>query len=189
DLDTLGPPFAADWGVWLEKLGALATRALRHPERVLAILAELAPMSDVGPVDLREVRLVLERRLTDLLVRPRARPYGRVYVASIEEARGLAFDVVFVPGLAERLFPQKVTEDPILPDRERTKLGARLRTNADRSASERLMLRLAVGTAKRRLVLCYPRIDIEQSRPRTPSFYGLEVLRAAESKLPGFDDL
>src|SRR6185436_11577232 len=45
------------------------------------------------------------------------------------------------------------------------------------------------GTAKKRLVLYYPRLDIEQSRPRTPSFYGLEVLRAAEGKLPGFDDL
>jgi ATP-dependent helicase/nuclease subunit B len=189
DLESLAPPFVADWGVWLEKMTALATRSLRRPERVLSILAELAPMSDVGPVDLREVRLVLERRLTDLVVRPRERPFGRVYVASIEEARGLAFDVVFVPGLAERLFPQKVTEDPILPDRERTKVGSHLRTNADRSASERLMLRLAVGAAKRRLVLCYPRIDIEQSRPRTPSFYGLEILRAAEGKLPGFDDL
>src|SRR6185436_18111331 len=110
-------------------------------------------------------------------------------VASIEEARGLAFEVVFVPGLAERLFPQKVTEDPILPDRERIKLEGRLRTNADRSASERLFLRIAVGAAQKRLVLCYPRIDIEQSRPRTPSFYGLEVLRAAEGRLPGFDEL
>src|SRR5262249_6666228 len=69
------------------------------------------------------------------------------------------------------------------------KLGAALTTNADRSAMERLMLCLAVGAADKRLVLCYPRIDIEQSRPRTPSFYGLEVLRAAEGKLPGFDEL
>jgi CRISPR/Cas system-associated exonuclease Cas4 (RecB family) len=189
ELETLAPPFSADWATWLDRLTALATRALRRPERVLGILAELAPMSDVGPVDLREVRLVLERRLTDLVVRPRERPFGRVYVASIEEARGLSFEVVFVPGLAERLFPQKVTEDPILPDRERVKLGDRLRTNADRSASERLMLRIACGAAKRRLALSYPRLDIEQSRPRTPSFYGLEVLRAAEGKLPGFDDL
>jgi ATP-dependent helicase/nuclease subunit B len=189
ELMALAPPYAADWNEWLDKLTALATRALRRPERVLAVLAELAPMSDVGPVDLREVRLVLERRLTDLVVRPRERPFGRVYVASVEEARGLAFEVVLVPGLAERLFPQKVTEDPILPDRERTKLGAKLPTNADRSATERLMLRIAVGAAKKRLVLCYPRIDIEQSRPRTPSFYGLEVLRAAEGKLPGFDEL
>ncbi len=189
DLEELTPPFAANWATWFDKLTALATRALRRPERVLAALAELAPMSDVGPVDLTEVRLVLERRLTDLMVRPAERPFGRVYVSSVEEARGLSFDVVFVPGLAERLFPQKVTEDPILPDRERGKLGGKLKTNADRSAAERLMLRLAVGAAHRRLVLSYPRIDIEQSRPRTPSFYGLEVLRAAEGKLPGFDEL
>ncbi|HKQ69921.1 MAG TPA: PD-(D/E)XK nuclease family protein, partial [Polyangiaceae bacterium] len=188
DLEALGR-FDGTWGDWLDKLTALATRALRRPERVLAILHELWPMADIGPVDLTETRLVLEQRLCDLVVRPSERPFGRVYVASVEEARGLSFDVVFVPGLAERLFPQKVTEDPILPDRERVKAGASLRTNADRSASERLMLRIAVGAAQKRLILCYPRIDIEQSRPRTPSFYGLEVLRAAEGTLPGFDEL
>jgi ATP-dependent helicase/nuclease subunit B len=179
----------ADWGTWLDRLSALATRALRRPERVLAVLAELAPMSEVPSVDLTEVRLILERRLTALVVRPSERPFGRVYIAPVEQLRGLSFDVVFVPGLAERLFPQKVTEDPILPDRERIKLAGRLSTNADRSASERLLLRLAVGAARKRLVLCYPRIDVEQSRPRTPSFYGLEVLRAAEGKLPDFNDL
>jgi CRISPR/Cas system-associated exonuclease Cas4 (RecB family) len=188
DLETLAT-LVADWGTWLDRLSALATRALRRPERVLAVLAELAPMSEVPSVDLTEVRLVLERRLTDLVVRPSERPFGRVYIAPVEQVRGLAFDVVFVPGLAERLFPQKVTEDPILPDRERLKLGGKLRTNADRSASERLLLRIAVGAARTRLVLCYPRIDVEQSRPRTPSFYGLEVLRAAEGRLPGFDEL
>jgi len=188
DLEALST-LVADWGTWLDRLSALATRALRRPERVLSVLAELAPMSEVPMVDLTEVRLILERRLTELVVRPSERPFGRVYLAPVDQVRGLSFDVVFVPGLAERLFPQKVTEDPILPDRERIKLEGRLRTNADRSASERLALRLAVGAARRRLVLCYPRIDIEQSRPRTPSFYGLEVLRAAEGRLPGFDEL
>jgi CRISPR/Cas system-associated exonuclease Cas4 (RecB family) len=189
ELETIAPPFAATWGVWLDKMSSLATRALRRPERVLAVLAELSPMAEIGPVDLTEIRLVLERRLTELMVRPAERPFGRVYVASVEEARGLSFEVVFVPGLAERLFPQKVTEDPILPDRERNKLAQRVFNNTDRSANERLMLRIAVGAAKKKLVLCYPRIDIEQSRPRTPSFYGLEVLRAAEGRLPGFDEL
>jgi ATP-dependent helicase/nuclease subunit B len=188
DLEVLSS-LVTDWGAWLDRLSALATRALRRPERVLAVLAELAPMSEVTSVDLTEVRLILERRLTDLVVRPRERPFGRVYLAPVDQVRGLSFDVVFVPGLAERLFPQKVTEDPILPDRERVKLGGRLRTNADRSANERLLLRIAVGAAQKRLVLCYPRIDVEQSRPRTPSFYGLEVLRAAEGRLPGFDEL
>jgi CRISPR/Cas system-associated exonuclease Cas4 (RecB family) len=189
DLAGLAPPKTALWGEWIDRLQALATRALRRPERVLSVLAELCPMAEVGPVDLVEVRLVLEQRLTELAVPPSDRPFGRVYVAAVEQARGLCFDTVFVPGLAERLFPQKVTEDPILPDRERSKLAPRLRTNADRSAAERLLLRIAVGAADKKLVLSYPRLDVEQSRPRTPSFYGLEVLRAAEGKLPGFDEL
>jgi ATP-dependent helicase/nuclease subunit B len=185
--DLAALPASAPWRTWLDKLGALATRALRYPDRVLGVLAELEPMAAVGPVELAEVRIVLEGRLQDVTKRLSKRRFGRVFVASTEEARGLAFDVVFVPGLAEKLFPQKVTEDPVLPDGVREPMG--LPTNADRAAAERLALRIAIGAAVRRVVVSYPRLDLEQSRPRTPSFYGLEVLRAAEGELPGFDDL
>ncbi len=184
-----GLPERAAWGAWLDALGALATRALRHPERVLAVLAELAPMAAIGPVDLEEVRLVLGRRLLELEVKPPESRYGRVFVAPAEAARGLTFDVVFVPGLAERLFPRKVQEEPILLDEDRTRLDAGLATNAVRVATERLALRLAVGAARRHVVLSYPRLDLQQSRPRVPSFYALEALRAAEGRLPGFDEL
>jgi ATP-dependent helicase/nuclease subunit B len=180
-------PAQASWGEWLEQLGDLAARALRRPDRVLAVLAELGPMAAVGPVDLAEVRLTLGRRLTDLVILPEERAAGRIFVAPLESARGLAFDVVFVPGVAERLFPQKVNEEPILRDRERALLG--LDTNHERVAAERLALRLAVGAARERLFLSYPRVDLDQSRPRVPSFYGLEVMRAAEGRLPGFDEL
>jgi ATP-dependent helicase/nuclease subunit B len=176
----------ATWGDWIDCLSKLATRAIRHPERVLSVLGELRPMARVGPVDVTEVRLVLENRLSQLVVRPSGRRYGKVYVATIEEARGLAFDVVFIPGLAEKIFPQKVVEDPLLLDDARKALGADLPTNDDRTAEERLALRLAVGAASRRVVLSYPRVDVEQARPRTPSFYGLEVLRVAEGELRDF---
>src|SRR5262249_18271803 len=104
-------PAAAMWGVWLDKLSALATRALRSPERVLAVLAALAPMTDVGPVGLYEVQAILTPRLTELLARPSGRRYGKVLVAAIDAARGMTFDVVYVPGLAERIFPKKLVED------------------------------------------------------------------------------
>jgi CRISPR/Cas system-associated exonuclease Cas4 (RecB family) len=180
-------PARATWGEWTTRLSALATRALRKPDRVLAALAELGPMAAVGPVTLDEIRLVLGRRLTDLVVLPEARAAGHIFVAPVDAARGLTFDVVFVPGLAEKLFPQKVSEDPILLDRSRRALG--LDTNEQRVEQERLALRLAVGAARERIVLSYPRVDMDQSRPRVPSFYGLEVIRAAEGKLPGFDEL
>jgi RecB family exonuclease len=196
------------WGEWLETLSELAVRALRHPERVLAVLSELSPMAGAGPVGLAEVRLVLGRRLLEIAVPPPKSRHGRVFVAPCDAARGLAFDVVFVPGLAERLFPRKIQEEPLLLDDARRRLGlageeaeggsvpglgllptALLTTNADRIARERLALRVAVGAAARRLVLSWPRLDLDQSRPRVPSFYALEALRAAEGVLPGFDEL
>ena len=181
------PKTGATWGEWIELLGSLATSALRRPERVERVLAELVPMAGIGPVSLSEVRLVLERRLVEVLEAPTSGPYGKVFVGAPNDVRGLCFDTVFVPGLAEKTFPQKVIEDPILPDRDRAL--PKLATNAHRTADERLALRLAVGAARRRVVASYPRVDLQQSRPRTPSFYALELLRAAEGKLPGVDEL
>lgn len=178
------------WGMWLAALRELVAAALRRPERVLATLAELEPMAPVGPVDLEEVRLVLGPRLRDLAEPPPHRRYGAVFVGPAEGARGLEFDVVFVPGLAERLFPRKIVEDPILLDVSR-KIVANdaLEIQAARVESERLELRLAVGAARARVHLSYPRIDVELARPRVPSFYALEALRAAEGELPGFEEL
>lgn len=182
-------PIEARWGDWLDLLAALATRALRHPERVLATIAELRPMSDVGPVGLDEVRLVLAKRLTKLARPPPARRYGAVFVGPIEAARGLAFDVVCVAGLAERIFPQRVGEDPLLRDDVRIRLGPALETNALRAERERLALRLGIGAAIEQAVVSWPRLDVQQAKPRVPSFYGLELVRAAEGELPAIESL
>ena len=66
---------------------------------------------------------MLAGELTTLAERPPADRYGRVFVGTIEQARGRSFEVVFVPGLAERMFPQKPREDPILLDSLRRDLG------------------------------------------------------------------
>ncbi len=187
--DLAALPERETWSVWVDKLGAIASRALRHPERIFAILSELAPMAAVGDITLSEVRAVLEPRLAELRAPETGRRYGCVFVATIDEIRGHAFDVVFVPGLAEKIFPQKVVEDPLLVDAMRRALSPELPTNDARSADERLALRLAIGAATRRVVVSYPRVDVEQARPRTPSFYGLELLRVAEGKLRDFEYL
>ncbi|MEK6321441.1 MAG: PD-(D/E)XK nuclease family protein [Acidobacteriota bacterium] len=183
-------PDRATWGEWLIHLRKLAQVALRNPDGVLETLAELEPMSPIGPVDLYEVQLVLAPRLRELLIAPPRRRYGAVFIGSTGAARGMSFDVVFVPGLAEKLFPRKLIEDPILLDEQRRQVAdSDLITQPDRVEAERLALRLAVGAASERVHLSYPRIDVQQARPRVPSFYGLEALRAAEGYLPGFDKL
>jgi RecB family exonuclease len=190
-LDLLAPlaELKATWGRWCTELSTLASRALRRPERALSLLGELAPMEEVGPVSLREVTRVLAERLLELTSPPEHDRFGRVFVGPIDAARGLAFDVVFAPGLAERIFPQKVREDPIAPDRERDRIAQGLVTNAARVDAERLQLQLAVGAARRRVVLSFPRIDVHEGRPRVPSFYALEAVKAAEGELPGYEAL
>ena len=143
----------------------------------------------MGPVEIDEVLLVLSDFLLEVAVPPSAQRYGGVFVGPVEAARGLSFDAVFVPGLAERLFPRKIVEEPILLDALREKLGGGLDTNEDRLAQERLSLAIAAGAAKRRLYLSYPRLELDQGRPRVPSVYMLEAVRAAEGRLPDFSEL
>ncbi len=189
-LDVLaGLPKSAIWKEWLEQLGSLASRALKRPERVLSVLHELGPMAEVGPLELSEVRAVLSARLAEVTELPEGRRQGHVFVAPVDAARGLSFDIVFVPGLAERVFPQKIREDPLLPDTLRASISPHLETSRARIASERLALQLAVGAARRRAILSYPRIDAEHARPRVPSFYALEAARAIQGTLPGFEAL
>jgi ATP-dependent helicase/nuclease subunit B len=182
-------PEEAPWGIWLDALGKLAGRVLRQSERVLAVLAELRPMEEVGPVGLDEVRRVLERRLKFLRTELSPRRYGQVFVATIEEARGREFETVFLPGLAEGLFPRRATEDPLLLDDSRQKLDADLLVQTKRIARERLLLKIAAGAARERLIVSYPNLDAVQGRSRVPSFYALDVLRAAEGRLPRLREL
>ena len=177
-------PPAESWSVWLDRLAELAQMSLRRPDSVLSVLSELEPMRDVGPASLDEVFDVLSERLGFLRAEPPRRRYGRVFVGSIEEARGRTFDVVFLPGLAEGLFPRRALEDPLLLDEHRVKLGAGLDTQDRRVARERMLLRSAAAAARQSLVVSYPRMDVAQSRARVPSFYALEVVRAAEGRLP-----
>ena len=177
-------PPSASWGTWLERLGSLARRTLRQPEGVLSAMAELEPMAAVGPVRLDEVSEVLRERLRFLRAEPPPRRYGRVFVGSIEEARGCAFGTVFLPGLAEGLFPQRSFEDPLLLDEFRREVSGLLPTRDDRVEQERLKLRLALGAARERMIASYPRMDTAEGRPRVPSFYALELPRAMDGRLP-----
>lgn len=181
-------PASAAWGVWLEQLASLARHTLRRPEAVLSALAELEPMAAVGPVRLDEVSEVLRERLRFLRTEPPPRRYGSVFVGSIEEARACVFDVVFLPGLAEGLFPQKSFEDPLLLDEFRRKVSDLLPTRDDRVEQERWKLRLAAGASGKRLIASYPRMDSAEGRPRVPSFYALELPRAITGRLPNLKE-
>jgi RecB family exonuclease len=191
------------WREWIDALRELAGAALRRPDRVLEVLAELEPMAEISPVTLDEVRVTLSERLSSLEVRPPKRRFGRVFVAPIEQAAGRSFNVVFVPGLVERGFPQRVREDPLLLDSVRRRLtgddgrqprrhrGHRegLQTNDERAADERLLLQTAIGAAEEKLYVSYPRLDAAAGRSRVASFYALDVIRAVTGRIPDAREL
>ena len=187
-------PAEALWGEWLDHLEELAPMVLVSPDRVLAMLGDLRPMAQVGPAPLSDVRDVLHERLTELRADPPARRFGRVFVGGPEQVRGRRFAVVFVPGLAERVFPHKRRQDPLLLDDLRAAIDAAAAETPrlglpDRhvlNAQEKLLLRLAVGAATERIHLSYPRLEVGKARPRVPSFYALDVERARTGRIPDF---
>lgn len=166
-------PARALWGAWIEALVELAESTLRDPGRVVELLEELEPMSDIGPVTLVEVMLVLAPRLNALRAAPRESRYGKVWVGGIEEARGLSFRRVFLPGVNEGLFPRPPAEDPLLVEAQRRRLGIELR------AEDTELLRVAMACASERIALSFSRLDLLTGRERVPSFYAFAAWRAA----------
>ena len=179
-------PAAQTWGDWLRR--ARAARAARDRQagaRACACCSELAPLSAIGPVRLREVRDVLTPRLSTLTHEPPRRRHGRVFVGTpARRARPR------VPGRV-RSRPRRAdvsAENPrgLAAARRsaRTRPTPRLATQTARAADERLQLTLAVGAAAERLYVSFPRIELNESRPRVPSFYVLDILRAIEGRIP-----
>ena len=189
-----GWPARATWGEWLQRFEALASQGLRRPGRVLRVLADLSPMGAIGPIGVDEAAEVLAWRLASIEAEPPARRYGRLLVTTPAGLRGRSFDVVFVPALAERLFPQKPREDPLLLDDARGRIEgdggpASLITQARRADVEKLQLRLAIGAAESRLYVSFPTVEVGDGRPRVPSLYALEVWRAMTGRVPSADEL
>lgn len=182
-------PAEATWGDWIVALEKLVPQVLRKPERVLAVLADMKPMAPIAGVPLDEVRNILQNWLGNMQQPSPESRYGRVLVTTPEQIRGRSFAVVFVPGLTERVFPQKMREDPLLLDDLRRQLSSDLYVLADRSQQERLLLQIVVGAASQRLYLSYPRLDVAEARARVPSFYALDVARSITGSVPDYDVL
>ena len=112
---------------------------------------------------------------------------NRVQVYNISLARQKEYKAVFLAGLLEKQFPIQIKEDPILSDVERRVLnekGEVLRERLPRQAFERYLFYLAVTRANERLILSYPRFDLE-GKEALPSFYVEEVRAVFKEKLAG----
>ena len=72
---------------------------------------------------------------------------------------------------------------------DRLRLDSGLPLKRDRARNERSLLQWALEAAEVRVVASFPRIDQVQGRARVPSFYALDLLRAADGRLPALDEI
>lgn len=141
----------------VEALAALDRLGTRAPFEVFSRIAEAAVAGEGGVA---------------------GRPGGEgVNVLSLSQARALSFAAVFIPGLAERIFPSPISQDPFLGDRDRRELNAVSRgavvlaEKSERLDEEALLFALARESARDELVCSYPRFEEGTGRTRIPSSF------------------
>ncbi len=173
-------------------LPAAASSAERDADlSVQEALSELSGFDLLGqPCSWEDFLEAFERKLTRAL---RDAGDGRLGVRALDamDARGQRFGAVVLIGLKEKLFPRLVLEDPLLRDGARAALrhpaGYWIGRKAAGHEEERLLFYLAVSSAKKNLVLIYPRSD-EAGKASVPSTYLRELCRAAGLPAPGVGD-
>lgn len=119
-------------------------------------------------------------------------------VVDLMAARGVPFKMVILPGMAEKFFPPLIRQDAILLDHERKILnrflGGKnteplpLKTEG-RLEEERLLYRLAIGAAKEKLILSFPRIETGTGKERLPSSFLLASVKALTGESTDFQKL
>ncbi|MFW3171372.1 PD-(D/E)XK nuclease family protein [Geodermatophilus sp. CPCC 206100] len=139
-------------------------------------LRALATLDDLGaPAGLPALRETLASQLESAL--PRVGRFGDgVLVAPVSAAIGLDADVVFVLGLAESLFPGRLREDPLLPERARDVTDGQLLSYRERIDTSHRAL-LAAFAAGREVVASFPRGDLRTKSRHLPSRWLLPTLR------------
>jgi RecB family exonuclease len=175
-----------------------AARACGPVRAALAGLARWAALADTGrTMDAAEFAAMVEAAF-DSGAAPSAgaAALGAVRALPVLEARGLDFDLVFIVGLNDGLFPTYHPDDPLLPDELKLALnrplaealrrrfgadapsraGHVLRTRYDRNGEDFLLFHLALSMPSRRAVLSYAGADVA-GNPLVRSPFVDEVLR------------
>lgn len=132
------------------------------------------------------VRWVVGRQLAQQSLKRERFGHVGVCVSSIMGSRGTAADVVIVPGLVEKKFPRHVPEHSLLTELDREALGqvasqlrcGELPLQKDRPKEERYLFRIALGSARRAVVLTYCRLEQDTGRPKIPSRFVADVCGA-----------
>ena len=149
-----------------------------HVRQVIEAVEDLGALDAVtGPVTFPSYSRILARRLSSLDGRRGRFMSGGVNVLSLGEARGLAFDHLFIAGLAERIFPSIPRQDAFLSDRDRREITGMtggevyLSERLERLDEEAFIFSVALDSAAAGLHLSFPRMEQDTGRERIESSF------------------
>lgn len=114
---------------------------------------------------------LLERQITETMSPLSGQP-DAVFVSDIMGVRGLAFDLLLLIGMNERVFPRTPIRDPLLTDETSHSLG--LPSASQQLAEDRYLFGLIVASAKKKLVISFQRSD-DAGRAAAPSSFVREL--------------
>jgi RecB family exonuclease len=139
-------------------------------------LSGLAALEDTGSTPtIAGLQEVLALELEAAL--PRVGRFGEgVLVAPVTHAIGLDCDVIYLVGLCEDLFPGRLRDDSLLPERVRELSAGQLPSTRVRLDFTQRSL-LAAFTSASQVVASFPRGDLRHHTDRLPSRWLLPTLR------------
>jgi len=163
---------------------------------IFQVLRELQTLDAlVREIDVQQFKEIFSEALKEKTLKRGAFQQNGILVSELMPARGLSFRVVFIPGLVERAFPAPTRQDSLLLDHERQEVNQALRERGKvplkrfRFPEEQLLFSLAVGSAREKLILSYPRLDSSSGRERIPSFFLLRVGEALQGQSVDYGQL
>src|SRR6185295_6448370 len=213
DLHGTGRPLrrASSWAGWADAMRSLladlldgfaAPGAGADTDAILRSLSEMRrldaagePFSSVAALSFFEkatARALVPIGASGGSVPPGGSDNGGVRVLDAMQARGLAFDALFLIGFNSGLLPRRAIEDPFLPDADRRLLSEALRVALPLKTAvleeERLLLAQLLGSARNHLTISWQRAD-ESGRAKIPSLALREIARIVDgsSDLTGIE--
>jgi hypothetical protein len=176
------PPEGSEWGDFAAWSRGLIEKYTQQPDewpeehqgsydRIVNLLDELKTLDDLlpGGANLTDFISMLNTSLETSVGRTGPTGSG-VFVASVASAQGMDFEVVYIVGMAEGVFPPRIADDALLPDRIRATLpeNENLPLRDAKRIEERRLFLAALASGQQR-ILSYPRTDTSSQRGQFPS--------------------
>lgn len=188
---------APTWKAACEGLLSLLSDLYESDESLEPLTEALGKTLVLDGIDLPPAEAGLAGMIDSVLATPAERE-GKFQihepaVATLQQAAGVLFDEVIIPGLVEKEFPHPSKQDPLLLDDDRRTLsrivGTPIPLHSRRRQHERFLFRQAVAGARRRLVLTYPRLKAPDGREQLPSVFLLRTAEALEGNSVSYKEL